>query len=303
LRRHEKESSYIKRFLGEPFLELFAEHEGLRSLLSMRKCAKELSEAYGAARQAEALLASLGMSEPTGKGAVLLDVCSGKGLAATLLSFLLPDAAVVMLDSNGAMELTHVTARPNLTFIQFDLFSRDAEATLGRLGDGVGVTVCIAIGTHLCGTLSPRLIDLAVRVPQIHGLVLCPCCLRGSLGYKITQAAKERNTDPYRLAVATLAALCQAELDSQASRPIETNVEDRIEDNAGRGVPMGEAQSSTTPLTTNMHPGGVIFPGVCTRTSFDTQVISPKNGYITAAMSAPDPQPPCPLAATTSGGE
>jgi hypothetical protein len=149
LRRHETESSYITRFLREPFLDLFAAHEGLRSLLSMRKCAKELSEAYGAAKQAEALLVSLGLSGPIGEGAVLLDVCSGKGLAATLLSFLLPDAAVVMLDANGAMNLSHVRARSNLSFVQFDLFSRDAEAVLAQLGSGAGVKVCIAIGTHL----------------------------------------------------------------------------------------------------------------------------------------------------------
>ena len=36
-----------------------------------------------------------------GEGMVVFDVCSGKGLGAMLLSFLLPQGRVVMLDSNG----------------------------------------------------------------------------------------------------------------------------------------------------------------------------------------------------------
>ena len=36
-----------------------------------------------------------------GEGVVVLDVCSGKGLGATVLSYLLPRGKVVMIDANG----------------------------------------------------------------------------------------------------------------------------------------------------------------------------------------------------------
>eukprot|EP00039_Didymoeca_costata_P013605 m.209969 g.209969 ORF g.209969 m.209969 type:complete len:132 (+) comp15820_c0_seq22:1529-1924(+) len=35
----------------------------------------------------------------------------------------------------------------------------------------------LACGMHLCGTLSPRAIDIVSKNPNILGLVLSPCCL------------------------------------------------------------------------------------------------------------------------------
>jgi ubiquinone/menaquinone biosynthesis C-methylase UbiE len=49
---------------------------------------------------------ALGMETAT--GLVLFDVCSGRGITAVLLSFWFPWARIVMLDSNGAMDLQHV---------------------------------------------------------------------------------------------------------------------------------------------------------------------------------------------------
>lgn len=164
-----------------------------------------MSEAYGAAAHAIRLLQASGRCGDRGAGAVLLDVCSGKGLTAVLLSFLLPEAQCVLLDSNGAMDLGHVARRPNLRFEQLDLFGSAARAALDAAAQGGAC--CVAIGTHLCGALSPRLLDLARRVPRIDGLVLSPCCLRGALGAKIGKAGRARRVDPYRLLVDVLAAL------------------------------------------------------------------------------------------------
>ena len=140
----------------------------------------QVTEAYGAAAQAISLLRALGRSGDQGEGAVLLDVCSGKGLTAVLLSFLLPEASIILFDSNPDMDLAHVAVRPNLRFEPLDLFAVGALRTV----DAAAATgsACVAIGTHLCGALSPRLIDLALRAPAVHGLVLSPCCLRGALG-------------------------------------------------------------------------------------------------------------------------
>ena len=213
LAKHEASSAYVHRFLREPFLEEFRCSEPLRSLLAMRKAAKEVSEAYGAIACARELLAAplaAGRVGVDGRGVVFLDVCSGRGLTAVLLSFILPGARVVLFDANGAMDLAHVAARPQLRFCHLDLFGASASGVLRQAAEGEGVTVVIALGTHLCGALSPRLIDLCVRVPSIHGLVLSPCCLRGALGAKISQAAKRRRPGrpPYALLVETLAALC-----------------------------------------------------------------------------------------------
>ncbi|MEC8197876.1 MAG: hypothetical protein VX228_16705, partial [Pseudomonadota bacterium] len=68
LRRHAHESAHVARFLAEPFLPAFLASEALRTLLAFPKCAKELSEAYGAAAQVAALLAagaSVATPQPT----------------------------------------------------------------------------------------------------------------------------------------------------------------------------------------------------------------------------------------------
>lgn len=84
-----------------------------------------------------------------------------------LLSYLMPDAAVILLDANGAMEMGHVARRAALRFVQLDLHAADA---VGAITDAVAATrprLTIAIGVHLCGALCPRLIDLALRLPLV----------------------------------------------------------------------------------------------------------------------------------------
>ena len=66
------------------------------------------------------MLRELGLSTSTtdGVGVTLLDVCSGKGMTALCLALEFPRARVVMLDSNGDMDLAHCRAVPNLRFEQ-----------------------------------------------------------------------------------------------------------------------------------------------------------------------------------------
>ena len=54
--------------------------------------------------------------------------------------------------------------------------TRATATALDEMGAGAGA--CVWVGTHLCGSLSPRLIDLFARIDALDGLVLCPCCLR-----------------------------------------------------------------------------------------------------------------------------
>ncbi len=278
IRRHAHESVHVARFVDEPWLPpALASSEAVRALFARKRAAKEVSEAYAVASRLPALLARLGCAHfapggdgaarlggvecgecggggggggtcanvgPRGAGLTVVDVCSGKGFIASLIALLLPDARVVMLDADGGMDLCHVAEIPNLEFRAFDLFSCAAGAALDEMGAGAGA--CVWVGTHLCGSLSPRLIDLFCHVASASGLVLCPCCLRGSLGGDIVQAARARrregsaradaqggpngsgggdsgkrggghgwvgaDRDIYELLVRTLAALCEAEL-------------------------------------------------------------------------------------------
>ena len=252
--RHRAESSYIDRFLSEPFLPSLLANDASRTLLSMRNCAKEVSEAYGAAEQVVSLLHARGVcvSSGGGEGAVVLDICCGKGLTGLLLSCMLPRAQLLLFDANGDMELSHVASRPTMRFTQLDIFAADAidiirdriEVARERSSAGaIAAIPCqgcvIATGTHLCGSLSPRLIDLAIRLPNIDALVLSPCCLRGALGSRVTREARIGrpgvHDGAYRLLVSTLAALCRTELDADRTRrqphrrlPPHTQEQDRL---------------------------------------------------------------------------
>jgi hypothetical protein len=135
---------------------------------------------------------------------------SGKGLGATLLSYLLPNGHVVMIDANGEMALEHVLSRPNLSFRHLDIFSAGVPAVVQQ--ETAGSSFCIALGMHLCGALSPRLIDLSVALDDIDAMVLCPCCLKGAHGKAVAAAAKARGVEPYSVLIETLAAICQREI-------------------------------------------------------------------------------------------
>ena len=111
------------------------------------------------------------VAAPRPRPLLVFDLCCGKGLTGVVLSYLLPAARIHLFDANGAMDLAHVAARPNMCFTQLDLFS---AAALRQLADAAATArprAAVAIGTHLCGAMSPRLIDLALRLPAA-GLAL-----------------------------------------------------------------------------------------------------------------------------------
>ena len=63
-------------------------------------------------------------------------------------------------------DLAHVAALPRLSFTQLDIFSPDAAQTLEAAASGAAV--CVAVGTHLCGALSPSMVNVAVLArPQL----------------------------------------------------------------------------------------------------------------------------------------
>ena len=134
-----------------------------RRLLAQRGSIKEVSEAFAAYDEIVRLAREgLGVSEAeasVGRGVTVLDVCSGKGVVGHLLSRLLPEARVVMFDACRDLDLRHVVGRPNLGFVELDLFSAEAAPTLheaalgggegeGVVSEGNGERLVIAIGMH-----------------------------------------------------------------------------------------------------------------------------------------------------------
>ena len=235
LARHEGESKHLHAFLRDPMLEAMLSDERLRALLAMRSRVKEVTEAWSVCEQVRALLDADALAAG-GAGVVVLDFCSGKGLGATLLSFALPAARIVMLDANGEMDLAHVCARPNVSFRHADIFSSQLPALVRQ--EAEGAAVCIAVGMHLCGPFSPRLIDVAFAVDAIDALLLCPCCLKGGHGKAVALSAKERGCDPYALLIETLRAICEREIAGERA-PAAPGAPD---DDEGAGAPPSRLQ-------------------------------------------------------------
>ena len=232
LRERSRESPYAGAFEAEPFFHRLMSNERLRRLFADDKRSyKEVTEAYGAARRVSDVLARLGAS-PDGGGAVLFDACSGRGIAAVLYAHWFPRARVVMMDANGEMDLSHVREVPNLRFRHVDLFGEsvveavleecaeadaeakaEAEATAEAEAERKASRGArVLVGTHLCGALSPRLIDLAFGVREMDAMILCPCCIKGRLGTDCRVEAKRRGCDPYVVLCETLRAFCRREL-------------------------------------------------------------------------------------------
>ena len=191
----------------------------------------------------------------TGAGLTIFDACSGRGVVGALLSFFFPLAQIVLMDANGDMNLAHVASRSNVTFKHVDLFGDSAvvaikeqveservmddearetdEGTIEETDEGTRWNdnefltrdtnkndkpkprIRVLLGVHLCGALSPRLVDLAFGVPEIDGLVLCPCCIKGGLGGACRSVARERNVPPYVVLCETLRALCEGEVEKR----------------------------------------------------------------------------------------
>ena len=203
----------------------------------------------------------------SGSGVGILDVCSGKGLTAMLLSRLLPEARVVMLDVARDMDLSHVAARPNLQFVELDLFSAEAAASLHAALEGA--TVGIAIGVHLCGALSPRLVALAAGLERINAFALSPCCLKGNLGQLVKRNARQLGRSNYELLVEALAEMCAVALTAP------TDQDEKVRAHASRGEEGPAASCWERGRWQRVASSrGEIFLSV------DEQMLSPRNAFV-----------------------
>ena len=227
LERHAGEGSpHVQRLLDTDFLDEMLAYGPTRRLLAQRGSVKEISEAFAAADEITRLATDgLGLTASdasAGVGLTILDVCSGKGVVGHLLSRLLPSARIIMLDACSELDLTHVVGRSNLEFVEVDLFTRDCAAVLHELSGGSSSSSgdasqqhVIAVGMHLCGALSPRMLALCAQLDRIDAYTVCPCCIKGSLGDHVKRLAKHDGRPNYDVLLETLRELSDRELSKE----------------------------------------------------------------------------------------
>jgi hypothetical protein len=281
-------SKYVAAFLAEPFFDAILNGDpAFVRVLSHKSAHKEITEAYGARRKIFETLRGLGYFDgeyekknenargedgddgyevrDSGAGVTIFDACSGRGVVGVLLGYFFPSAKVVMLDANGSMDLSHVAAKDNVRFEHCDLYGDSAVRAIRETIEDEDRSdqktfgpkkrrYRVLLGMHLCGALSPRLIDLAFGLDEVDGLVLCPCCVKGGLGGDCRRAAKQRNVSPYVVLCETFRRLCEEETERRDEKRNEAEAFARKKRVVARA---------------------------------DENVLSPVNGFICVAKSGP----------------
>jgi hypothetical protein len=209
LERHRGDSPYVEQLLSSKWLPEFLADPALRRMFVGRNAVKEVTEAGSSTHRVQQMLAHFGHSKD-GQNVTIIDACSGKGFGAALMSQWIPKARVVMMDADGNMDLSHVRSLDNVHFVHADLFASDAPAVFDAAA--AGSTLCIALGVHLCGELSPRLVDVVGNARSVSAVVLSPCCLKGGLGFAVKKVSSARGIEPYDVLVETLSSHCSTAL-------------------------------------------------------------------------------------------
>lgn len=189
---------YLKAFAEAPWLPELLDRRGCTSLFNKRgkNLRKEVTEAFGMVNAARRALAKVGTAQ-NNDGVVVIDACCGKGFGSLVLAQMMPDSIVHAVDSNTHMDLSHFREQMNIRFHEVDLFSAKAvELTTSAAAEArTRGSPVLFVGTHLCGALSPRVIELFLGVVGPAALVLAPCCLdRKMPGAKL--AAKRLRISP-----------------------------------------------------------------------------------------------------------
>lgn len=186
---------YVSQFLSSQALQNMLDHpQGLyHRLLDNRNLRKEASETWAMLVHIQAYVTRVRASHPTQR-IVIIDLCCGKSLTATLCGDMFPDCEVVAVDRRPAKFLPHFDALPNVRFVQADLFKRsDLIATLLAADAKDRAPVGLVVGMHLCGLLSEAAIAMFNGTAAARCLLLSPCCLpKATLSPVVARANKLR---------------------------------------------------------------------------------------------------------------
>jgi len=188
---------YIQHFSEQIWINsiksLSVTNYAVKQLLNHRSLKKEITEIYGALVLMEKAarcyynigdssnllsfecLQSLNKNEQL----VFYDICSGKGIASFILSFMFPNSKIHMVDFNKSLKLGHLNEIKNVQFKYIDLYSSEFETYLLETSSIYlqNKSMVFCFGLHLCGNLSIRLTNIYNVHSSIYCLVLSPCCM------------------------------------------------------------------------------------------------------------------------------
>lgn len=219
---------HLARFARAPYLPSLLAEPCCDSLLrrDSKGLRKELIEAFAAVEVLEKHV--LRGRAP----AVFVDLCSGKGFLALVLALEFPSARVIAVDKNTRIGTEFLEFLPSCEFVFASVTAPEFAARLGELvaqaaakppvppnwaaraaadaaaaprTAGEPPSLCVALGVHLCGALSPCAIELFGAMPALDALVLVPCCLdRRGADNELRARARLAKLDPHDAKVALL---------------------------------------------------------------------------------------------------
>ena len=244
---------YLRRLVHHPqepwaqrCVELIVRHPAYANLANTKSLKKEWVEGVSMVERVEGFVRQLRLSEndhlPTvdnhGNGMVLLDLCSGKGIAALLLALRFPQATVLAVDLRppnpsekhlqldvGADstdtyddECNHRNLCPPRNLIRETANVYDTARLQDLLQQHAEQRHIMVVGTHLCGDLSRAALDFVVENNGIVAAALVPCCLPRQkapagrvhfsgkdFGYDTTFVARRMGINPHHLWMQRLA--------------------------------------------------------------------------------------------------
>jgi len=145
-----------------------------------------------------------------GSGMLVIDLCSGKGFTATIMSYVFPKAKIIMVDKDEKMRLLHLKGLSNVKFRYDNIHSQEFSSwvdetvrshhkAVGETQNGTGIVrpIVVVVAIHLCGTLSDVAIRMFNRNEGIESLILSPCCMPKKS--PLTLLSKKINRSAYEL--------------------------------------------------------------------------------------------------------
>jgi len=105
---------------------------------------------------------------------VVFDLGSGVGFFTQINSVVYPNSFTYAVDNNNEMRVDQFAEIPNAQYHHMDIYSEGFDEWIKGTQNPVTL-----VGVHLCFDLSPRLIELFNKHPNVHNMVLLPCCHKG----------------------------------------------------------------------------------------------------------------------------
>lgn len=193
--RGEEDNALLQRFFAEECYRPLLEPR-YHQVNDARQLRKELSESVS-------ILEALQHAAPAfGSGWRVVDLCCGKSITAALVSLQYPEVSVSAIDKLAPRFLPHFNEGCNcrVHYSQVDVLHESFVPELRKLVQQEARPTAL-LGMHLCGKLSLRAIDAFVQLPEVHTVVLSPCCLprKGDAGSPPHLYATKDAAEQYRL--------------------------------------------------------------------------------------------------------